>query len=185
MQFGRNMQAIIKEVQAYMKEKQKENKKKTFIDAFIIILLVCCALSLLYAIAIHTFFHISRGEGLSNEPTIRNNAFIFSTKTYFGIDKGEFVLAEPLALNKESILKRVVATEGDHVVIQDGRMYINDKDVTEGEDVYYGQPVELIVPDNEYFLMGDNISNSYDSRNFGCITEDEIIDNLESVKVFL
>lgn len=86
-----------------------------------------------------------------------------------------------LELNKISYIKRVIGLPGDHVVIEDGKVYINDK----LQDESYLQPgvvtdngkgycVDLVVPENSVFVMGDNRTQSTDSRCFGCIPLERI-----------
>ena len=82
-------------------------------------------------------------------------------------------------------IKRVVALPGEKVRIEDKQIYINDEPLNEPM-VYYAHPPgelqegvffdtrrdnmpELIVPDNHYFVMGDNRDNSHDSRFWGTL----------------
>lgn len=85
-------------------------------------------------------------------------------------------------LEVENILiKRVVAVEGDKVVIKDGKVYVNDQQLDEPY-IFQEYPitdgsVALIVPKNKVFVMGDNRGNSLDSRSdiIGTIDKSEII----------
>ena len=65
-------------------------------------------------------------------------------------------------------IKRIIGLPGDKVEIKDGKVYINDSE-TPLEDSYVPEtplgsfgPYE--VPENCYFMMGDNRNNSKDSR---------------------
>ena len=83
--------------------------------------------------------------------------------------------------DKISYIKRVIGLPGEHVQIKDGKVYINgeeleeeylsDEVVTEAEG---GQFIDIIVPENTVFTMGDNRSHSSDSRRFGCIPYEKI-----------
>ncbi|MCI9064106.1 MAG: signal peptidase I [Clostridia bacterium] len=86
-----------------------------------------------------------------------------------------------LELGKISYIKRVVGVPGDHIVIKDGNVFVNDEIIEES----YLQPgvittngrgncVDIVVPENSVFVMGDNRSQSTDSRCFGCIPLDKI-----------
>ena len=83
--------------------------------------------------------------------------------------------------DKISYIKRVIGLPGEHVQIKDGKVYIkgeeleeqylSDEVVTEAEG---GQFIDIIVPENTVFTMGDNRSHSSDSRRFGCIPYERI-----------
>ena len=86
-----------------------------------------------------------------------------------------------LELGKVSYIKRVIGTPGDHIVIDEGKVYVNDQLIEEK----YIQPgiittngggncIDIIVPENSVFVMGDNRSHSTDSRCFGCIPLEKI-----------
>ena len=80
-----------------------------------------------------------------------------------------------LEFTKTSYIKRVIALPKEHVVIKDGKVYINDKELEEAylsDDVITeptGVLVDFIVPDGCIFAMGDNREGSKDCRSFGCI----------------
>ena len=73
---------------------------------------------------------------------------------------------------------------GDRIVIKDNRVIINDTVLDEPylTDEAREQTMTQIKYDsvklasNEYFVMGDNRGNSYDTRHFGVIKENEIMD---------
>ena len=88
-----------------------------------------------------------------------------------------------LEIDKTSYIKRVIGLPGDHVVIQDGKVYINDNELEEKylqsgvvTDNGKGNCTDLVVPENTVFVMGDNRAQSADSRRFGCIP----LENIES-----
>ena len=81
-----------------------------------------------------------------------------------------------LEIKKISYIKRVIGLPGDHIVIKDGKVYINDKEIEESylqpgvvTDDGNGYCIDVTVPENTVFAMGDNRSQSTDCRCFGCI----------------
>ena len=96
-----------------------------------------------------------------NEPTN-----IFSKFTYHVLEWG-----------KTSYLNRVIGLPGDHVKIENGKVYINDQELDESaylqDDVVTegngGAFTDITVPEGYIFAMGDNRENSVDCRSFGCV----------------
>ena len=93
---------------------------------------------------------------------------------------GKFIY-NVLEIKKISYIKRVVGLPGDHIVIKDGKVYINDTELEENylqpgvvTDNGKGHCTDVIVPENTVFAMGDNRSQSTDCRCFGCIPLEKI-----------
>jgi signal peptidase I len=74
---------------------------------------------------------------------------------------------------------RVAGEPGDHLRISEGKLLINDKYVALsnalGEIVCALPKTELTVPDGSYFVLGDNSTNSLDSRYWGSVPRQNII----------
>ncbi len=82
-------------------------------------------------------------------------------------------------LNKLSYIKRVIAVEGEHVKIEEGKVFINgveleeeylNNDVVTESDVFY----DFVVPEGYVFAMGDNRTKSTDCRSLGCIPVEKV-----------
>lgn len=77
------------------------------------------------------------------------------------------------------LVKRIVAKGGDHIIMtKDGHIILNGEEVSEPY-ANYGSPdsvtVDTVIPQGEYFLVGDNRSNSLDSRWFGNVEHKRIV----------
>lgn len=86
-----------------------------------------------------------------------------------------------LEIGKTSYIKRVIGLPGEHIKIENGKVYINGKEL---EEKYLqngiittsleGKFTDITVPENCLFVMGDNRPQSTDSRRFGCIPLEKI-----------
>lgn len=90
-----------------------------------------------------------------------------------------------LELTKKSFIKRVIATEGQHVRIEGNKVYINGKILEEdylGDDVVTEEKLfnNFVVPKGYIFAMGDNRTKSTDCREFGCVP----LEKVEGVVIF-
>lgn len=124
--------------------------------------------------------------GLSMSPTYRDGEVLFSNRFYKEITRNQIVTVKlPYETAKKykiprSLIKRVVAVPGDTIEIKDNRILVNGEEINKNADSTRGGILEdhkIILNDNEYFLIGDNINCSVDSRIFGPVS----IDNIRSV----
>ncbi len=81
--------------------------------------------------------------------------------------------------NGEYLIKRVIGLPGDTVKFLDNKLYINDEVVEEEFDhkKTADYTLEEKIPENYYFVVGDNRPISFDSRykEIGLINEKEIL----------
>jgi signal peptidase I len=97
------------------------------------------------------------------------------------------IFRPPYGQNKPDLIKRVIGLPGETIDVHDGSVWINGKRL---EENYTTGPTELpsgyerlpgfrglplAVPKDEFFVMGDNRRNSYDSRYWGCVPRNAII----------
>jgi len=146
------------------------------IRSTVYVLVVVAAIAVLIATLFLPVFQIT---GTSMEPNMNDGDIVVAVKTT-SFKQGEVV---GFYFNNKLLLKRVIATQGDWVEIdEDGNVTVNgtllyEPYVTEKSlgisDIQY--PYQ--VPDNGVFVLGDHRAESVDSRSsmIGCIAADEIV----------
>lgn len=98
--------------------------------------------------------------------------------------RGDIALFDNQQGGKDPLIKRVVGLPGDELELRDGELHVNGNSIEEphvkNDPCKPGYPKTcsfgpVIVPENHYFMMGDNRTNSLDSRFFGPVPEDDVI----------
>jgi len=115
-----------------------------------------------------------RVEGISMMPSLDDQERIFINKFVYRIEaiqRGDIIVFRYPRDPVKSFIKRVIGIPGDHIRVDDGRVYLNGKLVAEDyvprayqDDHSYP---EVVVPPDSYYVLGDHRSLSQDSRDFG------------------
>ena len=128
-------------------------------------------------------------EGSSMMETLSDREYIVINKFRYLFDtpkRGDIVVFRPPTDTSRYYVKRVIGLPGETIVIRDGYVYVRDKAHGDRKidepylsasnagstfrfPVQNGDTTEevFVVPNDEYFLLGDNRLGSLDSRSFG------------------
>ena len=75
-------------------------------------------------------------------------------------------------------IKRIVGKGGDRIRISEtGKIFVNEIQDNRYviDNISLAEQIDLTIPNNQYFLLGDNVENSIDSRSYGLINEENIV----------
>lgn len=92
---------------------------------------------------------------------------------------------EELQITEETrFVFRIIGLGGEKIEIRAGTVFINDQPLNESS--FEKMPAKgnfkaVLIPSNEYFLMGDNRPNSMDSRYIGTIKREDIDGKVEQI----
>jgi len=183
----------------FMEEKKNTNEKWLAIRKKIIGVLVSAGLFLFEMVKIAVLAGITIGliryylfkpfyvKGASMEPN-------FFEKEYLIIDELSYRFREPVRGEvivfrypenpKEYFLKRIIGLPGETIKISGGQILLYNQAHPEGisvDETYLPEEIKtegdrtIKIGDEQYFVLGDNRSNSFDSRRFGSISRSLIV----------
>jgi len=117
----------------------------------------------------------------SMEPNFQEGECIMVNKVCYhssGPQRGDVVVFNPPFQSQYPYIKRVIGLPGETVKIEDGKVFIDGIPLEEDEYIRarpnYTMPA-MEVPENEYFVLGDNRNNSNDSSHNWTVPRDNII----------
>ena len=122
----------------------------------------------------------------SMQPTIKIGDYLLCNQVYYrhhNPKRGDLIIFKGPIDNKKEYIKRIVGIPGDEIELRGNALFVNGRKMDEPYAVYEraGAPRVIrdnfgpfTVPEDEYFVLGDNRYNSLDSRQFGTVKRHKI-----------
>lgn len=111
------------------------------------------------------------------EPAYHHLQFVLVDRVPRKYSRGEVIVFRKEKIGQ--LIKRIVAVPGDSVQIVDGRLWVNGKSLPLADQIAFTglAEEELTLNDHQFFVLGDNVNHSIDSRSaeVGNVTENEIL----------
>ncbi|MBQ6546513.1 MAG: signal peptidase I [Bacilli bacterium] len=154
------------------KDNNKDTTKEYFIYVCIILLIVFIRSFIVTPV---------RVNGDSMYPTLKDGEIMLLNKINYRFNDIKRFDIVVVNTKDEKIIKRVIGLPGETLEIKDNVLYINGKEVKEDflkeetrdfDMEAYGMGKR--IPDDSYFVMGDNRDNSMDSRIIGPVKKSQI-----------
>lgn len=144
--------------------------------------IICIGSGLLIAFLLITFvFRFTIVKGDSMRETLHTNQVLYIDKLTYNFShpqRGDIIVCNYPGYD-DNFIKRIIGLPGETIYIKNSVVYINGNS---GVDVWnsdheIGDINPVTIPEGCYFVMGDNRSNSKDSRDrtVGAISEDKIL----------
>jgi len=128
-----------------------------------------------------------RIKGASMEPNFHDGELILTQKISYLFGKpesGDVVVFKAPKAPKFDFIKRIVGTPNQKILLQDGKVFVDsheidltkftDKPALTLKEGFIKEGQEYVIPEGEYFVLGDNRDHSSDSRDWGTVKESEI-----------
>jgi len=118
-------------------------------------------------------------RGSSMMPTLQDGQYLVISKLIYWIhppERGDIIVFRPPNNPDEDYIKRIVGLPGEQIEIQNGELWVDNVSFEEPYIVapsHYSGSWDLEA--GEYFVLGDNRSNSSDSHSWGMLPRENIV----------
>ena len=137
-------------------------------------------LAVVIFVLLQTVFQTFIVVGSSMEPSFSWTQRLLVNKTVYHFqepERGDVIVLQPVDNQNVDYIKRIIALPGDTVEIKDEVVYVNDLPL---DEPYIKEPPrytlsQIRIPDDNYFVLGDNRNNSNDSHNGWLVPRDNIV----------
>lgn len=118
-----------------------------------------------------------RVKGESMVPNFGDGELLLTEKVTYRLyrpQRGDVIVFQAPG-RKVDFIKRVIGLPDEEIKVENGSIYINGQKLDEPYETQFTEgTLKLTVPQNEYFVLGDNRGASSDSRSFGSIKKNTI-----------
>ena len=150
---------------------------KTFLREILVTLVLAVVIFFLLQTTVQSFVII----GSSMEPNLQEEDRLLISKVVYKFhepERGDVIVFHPPNNQQADYIKRIIALPGETVEVRKGVVYINGHQLDERHYIEavpkYTLPQQKI-PEDEYFVLGDNRNNSNDSHNGWTLPRENII----------
>ncbi|EPH94410.1 signal peptidase I [Enterococcus faecalis 06-MB-DW-09] len=160
------------------------DSKNYYRKKYLIVMRLCGAIVLI--VGVFYFFRsyqVAQVYGSSMAPTLEHQQLVLIHKKQ---SPERYDLAVFSNENK-LLIKRVIGRPGDSYIRSGNRLLLGGFDsidefsytITLSEAIASSLPLQGTIPDHQYFVIGDAINNSKDSRTFGFVNIDDFIGSIK------
>jgi len=117
-------------------------------------------------------------QGPSMENTLTDKQVVWLYRWKPNIHNGDIIITNKNNPFDSNLIKRVISMEGQHLQIKNGTIWLDNKKLDEPylkEQEWQSDMIDIIMPKNHAYILGDNRNQSRDSREIGCIPISDII----------
>jgi signal peptidase I len=140
-------------------------------------LLITLGLALIIFLLLRTVIQSSQVFDISMQPTLIAGQRLIVIKTLYTPQRGDIVVVYPPYENQRQYVKRLIGLPGDTVEVKNGLVYLNG--VALKEPYIKAAPTYTmaakVLPEDAYFVLGDNRNNSSDSHLNWTVTRHNIV----------
>lgn len=156
---------------------------------YILLLLEIIGIFLAACVFVYMFILLPvQVNGISMEPTFSPGDILLANRLPYWLGnttlgrslnldykRGDVIVFFSIEHPDKEFIKRIVGLPGDKIYLKNGKIFVNDKlleekylpfgQTTNSGDLLIESGPSLIVPDDSFFVIGDNRLNSLDSRS--------------------
>ena len=157
------------------------NRLKDTIRDFLVMAVVAVVVFVGLRFTVQTFVVY----GPSMEPNFWEHQRLLVNKVVYRIhepQRGDVIVFDPPYQQRDSYIKRIIGLPGEYVEVRGGQVFVHQADgaTIQLDEPYVREPAARshtsgVIPDGEYFVLGDNRNNTNDSRNGWMVPAADII----------
>lgn len=162
-----------------------KDKESTAYQVFDLVrfVLICLAVVIPVRIFIAQPFIV---DGASMEPTIETGEYFIVDRISYRIkepQRGDVIVIRPPSNQSTFFIKRLIGLPGETVRFEGDTVVIVNEESPEGivlDEPYISRSIisadlEIVLGEDEFYVMGDNRPSSQDSRYFGALRREDIV----------